>query len=364
MVMINSRKNDVKQDIIILGAGASRTDGAPLQSELMSDFFNAFITPQYVENARSDHQKLKNFFSSVFGVFDPKYNFKSAQFPTFEEALGIIDIAINRQETLKGFRNKTHDRELFELREKFIFMIAKTIKNKLQSGHENHATLLKRLMRERSLKNTHFISLNYDLLIDNAIIDLYPKYHLDYGIDFTNFNEEIADDDSWKQPESNKAINLLKIHGSLNWEYCSTCVAITLTPKEKRVAQMAETSYQCGTCGGNKVPIVIPPTFFKIMSNYYISQIWHQCELMLRQADRLFFCGYSFPDADIHFKYMLKRTELHKGDTPEVYIVNDHDGKEQYRRDEEEYRYHRFFIDKKKINYTTLSFKDFAKKGI
>jgi len=58
---------------------------------------------------------------------------------------------------------------------------------------------------------------------------LYPDYHLDYGIDFVNF-ERIND---WKRPHKNKAVVLLKIHGSLNWLYCPTCNHIELTPKEK-----------------------------------------------------------------------------------------------------------------------------------
>jgi hypothetical protein len=108
------------------------------------------------------------------------------------------------------------------------------------------------------------------------------------------------------------------------------------------------------------VPIIIPPTYFKALSNLYLRQIWHAAEQTLLKCDRIIFCGYSFPDADVHVRYLLKRVEVNVDRTPDVFIVNEHEGKGESDRQAEKDRYTRFFRDKAKIHWTRLSFEDFC----
>lgn len=51
------------------------------------------------------------------------------------------------------------------------------------------------------LKTTAFISLNYDILIDNALTEIHDVIDLDYGIQFTNFEKT----DDWHKPRVNRA---------------------------------------------------------------------------------------------------------------------------------------------------------------
>ena len=97
------------------------------------------------------------------------------------------------------------------------------------------------------------------------------------------------------------------------------------------------------------------------MSNFYLQQIWKRAEDELKQASRIVFCGYSFPDADMHIKYLLKRAEVNRtGEAPEVFIVNEHKGKKKQQREMEMDRYMRFFRQKDKVHWTKLSFEKFA----
>ena len=58
------------------------------------------------------------------------------------------------------------------------------------------------------------------------------------------------------------------------------------------------------------VPIIVPPTYFKDMSNVFLSNVWNESEKALRESNNIrFFCGYSFPEADIHIKYIIKRVQ-------------------------------------------------------
>lgn len=341
------------EEIIFLGAGASAADGAPTQNKLFVDYFaNGLHTDAMSTN-------LKKYFKDFFGI-DTVSNLNSTVFPTFEEVLGILELSLNRNESFKNYPLIPQDPKLQNIREQIIFLIARILKEKLQAGRPVHDALIARLERGAHLRTTAFVSLNYDILIDNAITDIHNIIDLDYGVQFTNFS--IRGD--WHKPRLNRSTKLFKLHGSLNWLYCPTCISLTITPKEKSVSTIADTPRPCKSCHTNMVPIIIPPTFFKVMSNYFLQQVWRETEKVLMEARRIVFCGYSFPDADVHIKYLLKRAEVNRGTTPDIYVFNNHPGKKAEIKEREKERYERFFSEKRKVKYLDKSFEDFSRHGI
>ncbi|MBA7493317.1 hypothetical protein ES702_03875 [subsurface metagenome] len=347
------------EDVIFLGAGASASEGAPLQGNLFKEYFEySRANPHEVEYDMN--QSLNEFFRSFFGIDIRNDNLDETDFPTFEECLGILELALNRQESFKSYSLTPNSPKIQRVREDLIFLIAIILDRTLRGRARYHRDFIKRLQRERILKQTAFVSLNYDILIDNALMDSYRYIDVDYSVKFTNFEGQ----GDWSRPRPQRAVKLFKLHGSLNWLYCPTCISLTLTPKEKRVATLVFRPQHCEKCDSEMIPIVIPPTFFKVMSNYFLQQIWKQIEESVAQARRFFFCGYSFPDVDIHVKYLLKRIETNLGETPEVFVINNHEGKSEDQKITEELRYRRFFIDSSRVNYTDSSFQDFCEHGI
>lgn len=69
-----------------------------------------------------------------------------------------------------------------------IFLIAKVLDEKLREKIVYHKKLVERLKEEGKLTQTAFISLNYDIIIDNILTGLYPDFHINYRIEFINFN--------------------------------------------------------------------------------------------------------------------------------------------------------------------------------
>ena len=336
--------SSVAKDIVLLGAGASAAEGAPIQGNLFKEYF--LLKPGDPERLI----RLQGFFNSFFGINVSNNDPSSIAFPTFEEVLGVLDLALVRGE---GFRN---NQDVQEFRRDMIFLIANILDVKLRGDVQHHKILVDRLKRENGLLKTAFISLNYEILIDNVLTDLYDEIDLDYGIDFAN-NE-------WRRPRQDKSVRLCKLHGSLNWLYCPTCVALRLTPKEKAISKMALRPKNCWSCSANVEPIIVPPTFFKVMSNIFLAQIWRNADMLLHKAERIFFCGYSFPDADIHIKYLLKRMELYKSRPPRIFVINNHKDKQDQEKKNEKERYERFFKKSSRVEYTELSFQEFCEKGI
>lgn len=342
---------------IFLGAGASASEGAPLQNQLFKKYFQSRKKNDFYVG---DEGELNTFFHLMFGT--DAYNTNS-DFPTFEEILGLIDIAIKRGETFRNYDLENiaaNSGNLRTIRRQFIQLLSEVIHESLLESKEIHSKLICKLVNANIIDRVNFISTNYDILIDNALMNGYaPKggSSIDYGIDFSNFEL----DGNWSYP-SNRAVKLYKVHGSLNWLYCPSCNTIKLTPGEKGVIKIKydPSKATCRVCESVLTPIIIPPTFFKEMTNVFVNQIWYRAEQDLRKSDHVIFCGYSFPDADLHIKYLLKRRQVNSRDYMPLKftVINNYPGKPKEVKDYEFERYVRFLGGN--LNYTDLSFEDFA----
>lgn len=342
---------------IFLGAGASAAENLPIQNELFSEYFKKLEKDDF----KSDmNMELYKFFKQMFNIDVIKDDMEKSEFPTFEEVLGLLDLAEQRRE---GFRNfglenlsKKSDSIRF-LRQYIILLMAKAI-HKSEGSNNYHKLLVKNLLKEDLLTDTTFISANYDIHIDNALASLYKKENpimLDYGVRFTNFNIE----NKWVPPKD-PLVKLYKIHGSLNWLYCPVCSSLTLTPYDEGIMKLLSEieEVKCLECKSLTVPIIVPPTYFKNMDNVFLSTIWNKVESSLRESDLVVFCGYSFPDADIHIKYMLKRIQTNRNTPLKFIVFNYHEGKKEESMKREEDRYKRFLG--KDVIFTKNSFEDFS----
>lgn len=96
------------------------------------------------------------------------------------------------------------------------------------------------------------------------------------------------------------------------------------------------------------------------MSNIFLETIWNKAEKLIRAATHVVFCGYSLPDADMHIKYLLKRSQNNRNNLPIKFsVINNFTGKRDWIKDDEINRYKRFFGTS--VNYLNdVSFEDFA----
>src|ERR1019366_6333291 len=88
---------------IILGAGASRADGAPLQADLFRRYAEIIqLDANNLVHAASEN-KLRTLFSRFWGADIDAKDLDQQRFPTFEEALGLLEMADSRGEFFKEF---------------------------------------------------------------------------------------------------------------------------------------------------------------------------------------------------------------------------------------------------------------------
>jgi len=347
-----------------------------MQKDLFKNYFKSVANANLPSSAHAPsqmNQELSEFFRVIFNINVDQDDLDEILFPTFEEALGILDLAELRRESLRLFDLEdvgARGNRIRLIRQFLIMAMAKAIADNLHKVKGHHLRLVNKLLAKKIHTKTIFVSTNYDILIDNALLHIQaseiPGKMLDYSVDFTNFGLPANTPQRWRiwhKPKPS-AVRLFKLHGSLNWLYCSTCNSLTLTPGMKGAIRLIERTREdiakCQVCNTFMSPVIVPPTFYKDMSRVFLSLVWNKAENALREVDHIIFCGYSFPDADIHIKYLLKRVQTNRpADQPLRFtVINSHAGKKPEQAEEEEERFKRFLG--RSVNYTQSSFDEFA----
>jgi hypothetical protein len=357
---------DRLEQVLVLGAGASRTDKSPMQSELFRTFWEQrdSLRKEAADQAdvmeRHVLEPLRYYFKRFFGIDVEAASTRQIAFPTFEEALGVLDLAVLNDEEFWDFGYEAQELKIHDVRTALLWMIAIALtRGGLQP--ETHLRLVKRLLTTGELHKTAFITLNYDTFIDTALRGSPPVSDIDYGFEFRF--DDYAAGGRGTRPAAN-AVPLLKLHGSLDWLYCRACHALDRggRPDEvKRVIPGLSFGTPFCVCGNVKQPVIVPPTFFKSLSHVHTRQIWHAAEEVLsgQRLRRIVFCGYSFPDADLHVKYLMKRAQIRRPGV-EVIVLNHFIGKDPALLEQEAVRYRRFFGATASVQVPRLGFEEFA----
>jgi len=292
--------------VVLFGAGATKACGGPLTNEIIPQAFEPTVRIQIEREYYVD--LLDQFLVQNFHVPQQQADRTEADYPALPLLLSLVDTAIDRNQPMGA--NWTVDL-LRQVRRALQYMIFALLEYKLRRlSHNYYLDLLRALDPTCSTPPT-VISLNYDIIVDNALVEHSDRLP-DYGCDITTKSYQT-------QPHWD---TLLKIHGSLNWSYCPGCNRLDLGVAESgRTYKMLEELYQvnplearyschgfpCPQCATFVEPVLITPTQLKDYRNPHVTKVWTLAEQALRGAERAIIVGYSLPDDDLDVIYLLKR---------------------------------------------------------
>lgn len=304
----------MKKHVFIFGAGASKDEGLPIQEELLYSYF----TKQHHDQFRAI---IAQYFHDFFNLDINKVS--KQQIPTFEEALGIIEAALDNEQS---FGPNYTQRSLRQLRTALIMAMGISIEHCSRNTNHTHQRLTQALFADTFFQNDEygFISFNYDLLLDKALMDILEKdIYVDYGIRFANETISQPPFEHWDSPGP-KRIRYLKPHGSFNWMHCPTCNSMYITGvKESRIFSTGylHTVEHCLKDQTELSYVMHPPSlYFKTHRNIYLQLVWKQTYDLLVEADHIYFIGYALKNADVWMKYMLKKSQFQT--EKKYYVIN------------------------------------------
>lgn len=316
--------------IFVLGAGASRPDGVPLQRDTLPLIISGKI--EEIENSEIG-RIVTEFIKDNF-----EFNVDTNKFPQLEAVFGFLDYFIQQNESLSI---KYPNQKLREIKEYLIKLIHYVVN--LQTDKTSHFYQLFWNSITEINPNTSIITLNYDTLLEQAFDHLFKKSgYIDYSIPFMNYEKlpEMKQYNFWINPkepvlveedENPLPFKILKLHGSLNWKYCNCCNQTLLTPWDRGIdlkrgkflgytyPDKLEYEYTCPIDGTDFQTLIVPPSYLKILSHPIISQLMTVASREIRIARKIVFVGYSLSDADIHVKALFKKQ---MSANKEVIVVN------------------------------------------
>jgi hypothetical protein len=336
-----TKRTEPNQTVYIFGAGASTAEGDMPTNEglLKAALGSSDLDGSIRENIRE---------------FLDETHHGRAFSPTFEEVFTTIDLSLTEAKYFRGWSKSKLDGVRSDLVKAAVHVLA----SRSTTPALVHDKFVKNLFEDDgvSWKNTSFLSFNYDIMLDGTLIARRELVgDVDYGCYFRSFDVNYKDDRrEWEPADSKRQLFLLKLHGSLNWTWCPICSFMVIFPEENVALTAIRNKETCTRCKGKLEPLIIPPAWVKYYTNPDIVNIWEIGWFLLSQAKSVVFIGYSLPDPDIQFRFMMRRALSQSGTKPKVIVISNHKGTNE---NATYVRYRRFFG---KVDWRSTGFEDFA----
>lgn len=312
--------------LYILGAGCSRnyaqsTHGIKgLRSPLNHDFFK--MAKLVIENTGMKYDaSFMEEIDFLIRTIAPFYGYNQSDLGFFDSsALSLEEIMTLLDIDFKLFSSRTvpsqrlrESRQLRTLKDLLVRTLDYALKGPPCS---KHLALAKRMEPGDLVLN-----FNYDILMDNALYASRKITDSGYGLIFFRINQ----DEQWANPsEEPSKVNMLKLHGSLNWIRCSLCGSLLLYHYKKQTMYGAH-SFQCPRCSSSEshaIRMMIPPIQSKDYGDQDISFLWVQADQMIRDFSKIVCIGYSFSAFDFDMTSLMRRYRARRTKVPEVDFVN------------------------------------------
>ncbi|MCL2144677.1 MAG: hypothetical protein FWH43_04205 [Endomicrobia bacterium] len=331
-----------KNTLFVMGAGASKDDGIAVQNEILDKIVSGKFSFPPEKDDSVTFKEYGRISSNINELVRAVFAKDARKNLSLESLFNILETALDKRENIGCL-------ELKKLRLYYTDLIKGIMyATRIDSNLEDHkvknfldgkkqpkspyAEMGVKLYKEYKYDkiNFSFVNFNYDICMDRVLLSMHEKkenesFDLDYGIELGNYNLERGRKLWFGKPRSRK-MYLLRPHGSVNWLFCRSCgnVFSKLT-RQNKVADIIQ-STKCYNCGlSNLEPYIIYPSYNRIYENKHLVQIWLRMEKFLMEADKWCFIGYSLPDADRYFTYILTRTYNYRksmGKDTEVSVVN------------------------------------------
>lgn len=312
--------------VYFLGAGATKAvaANAPQNKDLLTA---AFFEASNFVIIKKEIETVKKFIEVVF-------HRNKTEYPLPEDILGFLDYNI---------RNKTAIRlygydDLVHVRNCIVKIICNVLKKNLSNLDFPEAT---RNFVRKLAPDDVVISTNYDIVIDNALLQEFAN--VNYGIELRAAirpYEYVVSGTRAMRDNSihvNKGdIKLLKIHGALNWLFCSRCDEVDLTAGVKGAADYLDSNLKIGclnsNCTQSYEPLLVTPSKFKIYENRILKETWRMAGDAITKASELIFIGYSLPEADIEIRCMILNALNRRVEKPNIILIDKVGGNDEVTR--------------------------------
>lgn len=316
------------QTVFILGAGASAAVGAPVMAEFLDvaeDLLHAGLTGD-------DSKAFENVFKGIHAlqaVYAKSYidsKNLEAVFTAFEMAEILC--------TLPGYMEPGKCQKLiFDFKRVIVRTLELTTDIVAGTGLEAAVPYRRfadhvhsRIATTRD--SCALITFNYDCALDYALAK--AGLRVDYAL--TGPVDELF------------RVDLLKLHGSLNWAANSSGSDIrvlppsefdllaSLTRRSPIRSPVSSTTRKKLGLDPTYAPVIVPPTWAKSMHYHQLASVWRRAAQHLAEAENIIIAGYSLPPTDEFFRNLFALGSIGSARLRRVWVFDLYPTREMERR--------------------------------
>lgn len=291
----------INKSVFLLGAGASAA----------SDFSLPTMAALIEDSSFSRHKHLSEFTAKYFPNKKPHEI-------DIEELITYLD-SVDSKYSMFG---DTPNPDIWHAKNELFLYLRERLTD--QSGKE-YCGKFKRLFAGHSdekCKNS-IITLNYDLTVDKTLASLAKRTQhgdLDHeslmGRMYRIIQETVFMGGTPFSIKPGPAY-YLKLHGSLDWYYCSNIECnnhvIFFANRLQPWPQITENDI-CQLCGSRAEPVIVPPNINKSFNRFpKLAFIWNLAYREIQSADALVIIGLSFRYADYYLRWLVKSSLFNVG---------------------------------------------------
>lgn len=316
--------------VFVFGAGASKHAGGPLIKDFMFEGMWYLCNQQTYNISAESFHKVFELVDAFYGTqfvdeIDSAIEKNCAQIQdgdklhgiSIEHLLSYIDLAESENNQPRNLNRSyaNYKKALYD----FIFETIQLetaapdhYSRKKDGTMGHHRNLYDKLVDDGlDLSDTNsFVTFNYDLLLDQAVSINNHGLLGDYNVPFSDTIKFSQYQRILKGRRNETDVDILKLHGSLNWAVCTNCCAPYLTYYWEYPRIPDET---CPQCGASLKPVLVPPTYQKGIWRFkFIAAVWRKATQIITKADEMVVIGYSFPDVDQEAKWLFRKALLNR----------------------------------------------------
>ncbi len=313
-VIENMTLTDAEATAWVFGAGASVPYDVPVQARLLQRFAN--MEPPGGVAFRERLDVLREKVASHCRSVQPGLAMTDGEL-SLEEVFAAHELVVGNRRASVDQRHAAEE-AIVDLREAvrratYVYGRGDALKwrpHERDGAESPYAELIEKLFPlngwEKAVGRHVLITFNYDINLDRCLIRLrnHVDVDLDYGVTVSNDRCHDRGAPDFAAPRPDRAVLLLRTHGSLNWVRCWACHALFATLD--RHADVREDA-ECWACGRSRLDyVLVHPSYLRTYDDPIIQLVWGRCQEELCRANRWVFIGYSLPPADVHFRELLR----------------------------------------------------------
>ncbi len=286
-----------KRAVVLLGAGASASVGCPVMRDFIDLARDYLQTGVFSAEEAFDVEASLNLYYELRTAF----SITEQEVDNVENLLSIADLSqLVEHPPLDKLRDESIP---LRLRRFIDAVVSKSVRmpSPASAGwlEGDQALGYRRLVEALAWhgQRVSVITTNYDCALEYACYCM--------GLPFTYSRSDDG------------ALEILKLHGSLNWLRCSNreCPEhdeLIVSPlrhqareQDGDVGHVARVDDTCATCGERLTPMIVPPTWIKQFDNNVLRDAWSRALSVLTEAEAFVAIGYSLPATDTHVRQLL-----------------------------------------------------------